>query len=47
MKLKSKFLIYGLTDPITDELRYIGRSSSGLNRPRQHLAPSVYNKEKV
>lgn len=38
-KKPNKHLIYGLIDPITDELRYIGRSSSGLNRPRQHLAP--------
>lgn len=44
-KKPSKYLIYGLVDPITDELRYIGRSSSGLNRPRQHLAPCVYNSE--
>lgn len=32
----SKFLIYGLFDPRTEACRYIGRSSSGLHRPRQH-----------
>lgn len=40
-----KYLIYALQDPRNGEIRYIGRSSSGLNRPRQHLCPSVYNKE--
>lgn len=34
--LLSRFLIYGLSDPETDELRYIGRSSSALKRPRSH-----------
>ena len=43
-KKPSKYLIYGLVDPITDELRYIGRSSSGLARPRQHHQPSMLRK---
>jgi hypothetical protein len=30
----SKFIIYGLTDPRTDEVRYIGKSCVGLARPR-------------
>ena len=30
-----KHLIYGLADPRTGELRYVGRSSSGLKRPRE------------
>lgn len=29
-------LVYGLIDPRTNELRYIGRSKSGLQRPKQH-----------
>ncbi len=33
-----RFLIYGLGDPFTDELRYVGKSSSGLARPRKHIA---------
>jgi hypothetical protein len=33
------FLIYGLLDPRTGELRYIGKSCSGLRRPRQHIQP--------
>ncbi len=36
----SKYLIYGLVDPKSNELRYVGRSSSGLNRPRMHSRPS-------
>ncbi len=34
--LENKYIIYGLIDPITGELRYVGRSSSGLTRPRRH-----------
>lgn len=36
-----KFLIYGLSDPRTHEIRYVGKSSSGLKRPREHKFPSV------
>ncbi len=32
----NKFLIYALADPETKEVRYIGRSSSGLKRPKSH-----------
>lgn len=39
----SKHIIYALLDPQTLEIRYIGKSSSGLNRPKHHLHPSVYN----
>jgi hypothetical protein len=35
MKTK-KHLIYVLIDPITNELRYVGRSSRGLIRPKRH-----------
>lgn len=33
---KRHFLIYALTDPRTGEIRYIGKSSSGLARPQEH-----------
>lgn len=36
--MASKYLIYALTEP-TGEIRYIGRSSSGLSRPRAHTQP--------
>ena len=29
-------LVYGLIDPITDELRYVGKSSRGMKRPLEH-----------
>lgn len=32
----SMYLIYGLVDPRTDAIRYIGKSSSGMRRPNQH-----------
>lgn len=31
-----KFIVYGLIDPRTGEVRYVGKSSSGMSRPRQH-----------
>lgn len=33
-----RFLIYGLADPMSDEVRYIGKSCSGLKRPKAHVA---------
>lgn len=38
--MPSKFLIYALVDPRDGHWGYIGRSSSGLKRPRQHGAPA-------
>jgi hypothetical protein len=40
-----KYCIYGLFDPYTHELRYIGRSSSGLNRPHQHWGDAFKKKK--
>lgn len=34
------FLVYALANPLTTEVRYVGLSSIGLARPRQHSAPS-------
>jgi len=34
-----KYIIYGLTDPDTQEVRYIGKSTSGLKRPKEHKKP--------
>lgn len=31
-----KFLIYGLVDPRTNLVRYVGKSSNGLQRPKAH-----------
>lgn len=41
----NKYIIYGLVDPDTRLIRYVGKSSSGLRRPRQHL--SKQNKAKT
>ncbi len=35
-----KYIIYGLTDPDTGEVRYIGKSTKGLERPKEHLKSS-------
>lgn len=43
--MSTKYIIYGLIDPRTEEIRYIGKSTSGLSRPKSHLNPSKYNKE--
>jgi len=32
-----KYIIYALTDPETKEIRYIGMSSCGLVRPKEHI----------
>ena len=41
--IASAFLIYGLIDPKTRLIRYVGLSSSGLQRPKQHRARSCPN----
>ena len=41
------FLIYGLKDPNTGEIRYIGRSCSGLKRPREHSCPKNLQSKKT
>ena len=40
--MSDKFIIYGLYEN-GEKLRYIGKSSSRLQRPRSHLSPSQYN----
>lgn len=35
------FIVYALTDPRTNELLYVGKSCSGLERPRQHRKPRL------
>lgn len=34
-----KCLVYGLTDPSTGKVRYIGKSMSGMRRPTEHCMP--------
>lgn len=41
----SRFLVYGLVDPRTEEIRYIGLSTQGLKRPKQHHTPYYLNNE--
>ena len=41
----SPFLIYALVDPGTSEIRYIGKSSTGLKRPREHANPAVLGRD--
>lgn len=31
-----QFLVYGLTDPRTGEIRYVGKSAKGMKRPQEH-----------
>jgi hypothetical protein len=35
-----KYLVYGLIDPITMMVRYVGKSSNGLARPKSHKTPT-------
>jgi hypothetical protein len=32
-----KYLIYGLVDPRDNLVKYVGKSSKGLIRPKQHF----------
>lgn len=41
----SKNIIYGLRDPRTSDIRYIGRSSAGLGRPLRHGRPGPLSRE--
>jgi hypothetical protein len=41
----SSFLIYGLIDPRDGEIRYVGKSSNGLTRPRSHTHPNKLTKD--
>lgn len=34
--MTSRFLVYALTDPRTNTVRYVGKSSTGLRRPKTH-----------
>lgn len=36
----TRSLIYALVDPLTEQVRYIGRSINGLTRARIHRAPA-------
>lgn len=39
----SKRFVYGLIDPVTREMRYVGATTVGMKRPRGHLRPSIYD----
>lgn len=42
--MASRFLVYGLVDPRTGHLRYVGKSTSGMRRPRAHCTPANLRK---
>lgn len=42
--VRARYLIYGLVDPRTGYLRYVGKSMSGRNRLSMHLSPSHLRK---
>jgi group I intron endonuclease len=39
-----QYLIYGLVDPRTSELRYVGKSCQGIYRAQSHTIPSILKK---
>lgn len=39
-----KYLIYALVDKVDNQVRYIGKSTSGLRRPNQHFSDWSINK---
>lgn len=38
-------LIYGLLDPRTNEVRYVGKSTYGLERPKKHQRKSILKRD--
>lgn len=42
-----RYLIYGLVDPRTNAVRYIGKSCSGMKRPRRHWCPWELARDKT
>lgn len=44
--MTSKYLIYGLSDPETLVMRYVGKSSCGLTRPNAHCSPGSLKRDK-
>jgi hypothetical protein len=42
-----RFLVYALSDPTTNEVRYVGKSSAGLTRPKAHRFPSRLSVDKT
>lgn len=43
--INMKYLIYALVDSVTNEVRYIGKSTKGMYRPRQHFMPSYLSRK--
>ena len=39
--MNNQFIIYGLVDPYSKHLRYVGKSQKGLKRPLQHFKPAL------
>ena len=37
---QNQMLVYGLFDPETGRIRYVGKSVSGMRRPKQHVQPN-------
>lgn len=47
MSYAPKCFIYGLTDPRTGDVRYIGRTVSGMRRPKMHGFSSILAKDRT
>src|SRR5712675_2161734 len=45
--MNDRFLIYGLSDPRTGQLRYIGKSCRGLKRARSHAYPGYLSRDRT
>lgn len=43
--MNHRFLIYGLSDPRTGEIRYIGKSVNGVSRAKSHGTPAALRKD--
>lgn len=44
--MDKRCFIYGIIDPDTDQIRYVGLSTKGMRRPLQHFMPCYLDREK-
>ncbi len=45
--MEPKYLVYALCDPTTHEIRYIGKSCKGMERPKEHFYKSTLKTKSV
>lgn len=47
LSMLSDRIIYGLLDPVTEQVRYVGKSKMGIKRAKHHAQPSALNVDRT